>query len=269
MDYITEWWAPNFHNEAMRPFELLLLATFAAAALARPREREPRFGDVLILAATAHAAFLSQRNTAPFALVAAPILAGAASTLLRDVSAPGVRELTSHPAIRTAGAMLLAAGLFFVGFEYLPRREDKKQGRAVERLVPPSEWFAYGVNLEGFPRAAVAQMEQGMWPGRLYNDYVWGGYLIWKLHPDRKVFIDGRAEVYYATKTFDDEMAIHNTTRGWQQVLDRRGVEVILTHANGTLAARLAQEPAWQLGFRGPVEVVYTRRVPLPGQAVQ
>src|SRR5207253_2014580 len=36
MDYITEWWSPNFHSESMHPFELFLLATIAVLALARP-----------------------------------------------------------------------------------------------------------------------------------------------------------------------------------------------------------------------------------------
>ena len=34
----------------------------------------------------------------------------------------------------------------------------------------------------------------------MFNPYVWGGYLIWSLYPDYKVFIDGRGlipEVFF------------------------------------------------------------------------
>jgi len=263
MDYITEWWSPNFHHESMRAFEGMLLCTFAALALAAPRANEARFGEVLVLGAMAHAALLSQRNTAPFALCAAPVLASALATLWDCASLGTVRAAAAHPVFRTAGAMLLTAGLVGLLFTHLPRTHEQSGGRTVSRVVAPSKWFEHGINLDSFPRTAVAQMEHGMWPGRIYNDYIWGGYLIWKLHPERKVFIDGRAEVYYPTKTFDDEMTIHRVSAGWREALDRRGVEVVLTAVSGSLAAALARDPDWQLSFRGPVEVVYTRKAPL------
>ncbi len=33
-------------------------------------------------------------------------------------------------------------------------------------------------------------------PQPIYNEYIWGGYLIWRLYPDYRVYIDGRADVY-------------------------------------------------------------------------
>ncbi len=35
-------------------------------------------------------------------------------------------------------------------------------------------------------------------PGRMYNDYIIGGYLIWRLGPQRQVFVDGRSLEYGA-----------------------------------------------------------------------
>lgn len=42
-----------------------------------------------------------------------------------------------------------------------------------------------------YPRTAVAYLKTHGCPGRLFNDYNYGGYLIWKL-PEEKVYIDGR-----------------------------------------------------------------------------
>ena len=44
--------------------------------------------------------------------------------------------------------------------------------------------------------AAVEFLRAHPESGAIYNDYGWGGYLIWKLYPQRKVYIDGRADVY-------------------------------------------------------------------------
>ncbi len=35
-----------------------------------------------------------------------------------------------------------------------------------------------------------------------FNDCDWGGYLIWRLRPKTKVFIDGRSDVYIGDGQF-------------------------------------------------------------------
>jgi hypothetical protein len=252
MNYITEWWSPSFHNRDMRAFELMLLATMATLPLARTVEepgRGSRLAEVLVLVAMAHAALFAQRNTAAFALAAAPALAEALSTLWR--CAPGLallREAGSHPLVRAVTAGGLAALTAFTLFWL------------VSFLPAPRKWFDHAIRLSYFPQAAVSLMKRGQWPGRLYNDYVWGGYLIWELYPQRRVFIDGRAEVYYPTKAFDAEMTIHSLKPGWEAALDQWGVEVVLTSRFGNLAQALARTQGWELAFTGEVEMVYTRK---------
>jgi hypothetical protein len=247
MDYITEWWSPNLHNRDMLPFELLLLATLGTLALAGSFTRDVRTGEVLILTAMAHAALVSQRNTVPFALAAAPAVAGGLGMLWRGAGPlETVRAAARHPAVRTAGSAALAGMLAILLSYQIPR-------------VPPHRWFAHAIRWDAFPHGAAEAMRRGYWPGPMYNDYVWGGFLIWKLYPQRRVFIDGRAEVYYPSRAFDDEMKIHRLEAGWEEALDRRGVEVILTDRWGNLARALQTHPRWRLEFTGVVEVVYTR----------
>jgi hypothetical protein len=260
MDYITEWWAPNFHSPDMRAFELLLIGTLGVLAVARTS----RYGEVVMLVAMAHAGLIAQRNTAPFGLAAAPALAcGIAVLWGKAAPLQPLREWTRRPLFRGLGCGFLACGLGILLFILLPRAGSEPRAP----LLPPGKWFEYAISLDFFPRRAVERMQQGEFPGRLYNDYVWGGYLIWKLSPERQVFIDGRAEVYYSTRTFDDEMTIHNVAPGWSEALDRRRVEVVLTSRSGYLAQMLRQAPAWQPVFEGDAEVVFVRRAEAPPAA--
>ncbi len=246
MDYISEWWSPNFHNTVMRPFEVVLLATFGVAAVA-PAGARGRLGEMLVLVAMAHAALTSQRNTVPFAIAATPLLAAGLVALWQEAEPLDVlREYFAVPAVRAVGSFLLVVFTSVIIVAYWPR-------------VAPDRWYSHAIHQGYFPESAVRLMKRGHWPGKLYNDYVWGGYLIWELYPQRPVFIDGRAEVYYPTKAFDDEMKIHNVAAGWDQALDRREVEVVLTSKTGALASALARHPKWKLAFTGKVEVVYTR----------
>lgn len=244
-DYISEWWAPNFHSWEMRPFELLLLIAFGAMSLSR-RERL-RVGEALVILAMAHAALMSQRNTVPFGMAAAPVAAAGLATLWREAGVqPLFRRVAEAAPLRVLSSLALAGGVGWFVWWAVPR-------------VPASRWFEYAIRMQYFPRGAVAMMENGYWPGRLYNDYAWGGYLIWKLYGIRPVFIDGRAEVYYPTGAFEDEMTIHNTSDGWAQALDKWKVDVVLTQRGSGLAGALSRSPGWKLAFTGEAEVVYTR----------
>jgi hypothetical protein len=262
--YITEWWSPNFHHSLLRAFEVMLLLTpaaYAARALAPAGEkaRPVSLGELGVLLAMGHAALIAQRNTAPFALAAAPLIAEGAALAWQSANLGSLRGWLGAPGLRRAGAVLTALTACFAAWAAQPR-EDNSRPWWARRPIPPDRWYAYGTAQEFFPQEAVALMQEGEWPGRLYNDYVWGGYLIWELYPKRKVFVDGRAEVYYPSRAFDDEMLIHQVRDGWDRALDRREVRVILTARGGGLAAALRRHPAWELAFTGPVEVVYLRR---------
>jgi hypothetical protein len=47
-----------------------------------------------------------------------------------------------------------------------------------------------------FPKQVAAFAKHKSLQGNMLNSYAIGGYLIWSLYPERKIFIDGRNEVY-------------------------------------------------------------------------
>ncbi len=258
-DYISEWFAPNFHSAEMRAFMLVLLSLLGVALVRRPSPR--RVGEALVLTACGYAALISQRNTVPFAIVATPVIAAGVAELWRDTRmTERILVPAIAPAVRAVAAWCLV--LLLVGHLslVLPRASEWDSSAHPSALLAPASWVDYAIGRPNFPEAAVREMERGAWPGRIYNDYIWGGYLIWRLYGKRPVFVDGRAEVYYPTRAFEDEMHIHNVQTGWDQVLDRRGVDVVLTSRTGYLAQSLSRHGAWMDAFTGPVEKVFVRR---------
>lgn len=47
-----------------------------------------------------------------------------------------------------------------------------------------------------YPVAAAKFIRQYHLQGNMFNEYAYGGYLLWSLYPEQKVFIDGRSDVY-------------------------------------------------------------------------
>lgn len=72
------------------------------------------------------------------------------------------------------------------------------------RYCTDSKWF--GAGLYNFvPKQEVAFLKKYHLEGQIFNDYVIGGYLVWDLFPDYKVFIDPRGGAY-RQQVFPDYM---------------------------------------------------------------
>jgi hypothetical protein len=97
----------------------------------------------------------------------------------------------------------------------------------------------------GYPRAA-AELIASRYPGRrIFHDYDWGGYLIYKLYPRSLVFIDGRLDPYWSLLAGDYEAMI--TARpGWRKLLDGYGITVALLKPSSRLCRELSRDPAWK-----------------------
>ncbi|MEQ8170707.1 MAG: hypothetical protein ABRQ38_17605 [Candidatus Eremiobacterota bacterium] len=55
----------------------------------------------------------------------------------------------------------------------------------------------FSMEKEMFPFYGVQFFKNNKLPGRLYNPYEWGGYIMWTMYPGKLVFCDGRADVVY------------------------------------------------------------------------
>jgi hypothetical protein len=126
------------------------------------------------------------------------------------------------------------------------------RGIATSAVVAATVFFSFSVIEDGvplnplvsrfYPAQAVEFIDSSGLRGRMYNDYDWGGYLIWKLYPSCQVFIDGRGlylEVYNDYfKAGRGSMEPVGAVPQYQAILDRHDVSFTVqrvTQKNGTL----------------------------------
>jgi hypothetical protein len=62
--------------------------------------------------------------------------------------------------------------------------------------------------------------------GHMLNSYAFGGYLIWALYPERKIFIDGRNEVYLPL--LKEIVHVRTDSRLWGAFLEKYSIEYTL-----------------------------------------
>lgn len=257
-DYIQEWAPPNFHSLQIQPFVWLLLLTMGALGLSR---RRANWIDLALLAVFAYMALLAVRNVALFALVAPPILTRHATPALRDMArAPRLAWLhpllspPARPSPRRSMALLNVLLLVLI-----VGAAAATIGLALLRLSGPAAWG------RGLPLEAAAYLDESDLPGKMFNTYNWGGYLIWSLHPETPVFVDGRTDLYsFNGSVLDDYSTVHWGLAGWQEVLDRYDIGYVLTERAGLLDSLLSREGGWELAYQDAVAVVYARPEQVP-----
>ncbi len=88
---------------------------------------------------------------------------------------------------------------------------------------------------------------------------MWGGYLIWRLYPGYRVYIDGRADVY-GDDLMKEFLAVNDGKPAWREPLDNHGIRTVLVKADAALASLLGEDRDWQKVFGDKQAVIFVRK---------
>lgn len=239
MEYLSIPQALAVNRDYIRIVDLALMAVVAAAILSGPRRLD--LTQALLAAGTGYFAFKHTRYVPVFMIAALPL---AGSFLSRG---PWVRW--ARPA---AIAVAIALVAVFAG--------DERHGLARLRT---GEW----IDPVEFPVKAADFIIARDLRGNMYNHYPWGGYLLWRLAPERPVFVDGRninPDVFWESTVIDNDLRLPGTPQ-WRALLDKYDiayavVPLQLQQAQTPLVGNLAADPEWAALFIADNSVIFARR---------
>ena len=124
----------------------------------------------------------------------------------------------------------------------------------------------YGVKRGIYPEGIATFIRKVGLKGRIFNPYAYGGYLIWKLYPDVKVFIDGRTPTIYSSDDFFlYRMAIENPYV-LERLVNRYHIDLVLLRRRFKLYNFLLKNKDWNLIAFDQVGVLFVRRKTLGGK---
>jgi hypothetical protein len=243
--YIAEWASPNFHQLQYLPLLVLVLATFVILGRTQSALR-PR--DFLLLPVSLFASLVSIRMIPFFVLIAAPLLArqGAGALQVRSGNFSKSSSTSTAPHSFLNAVMILTMAIFAVVHT---AQVIHRQPQAVA---------------QAFPERAVAFLQSHPGFGPIFNHYDWGGYLIWKLYPETRVFIDGRADLY-GDPMLDQFASTYQFKDDWRRPLEHWDIHTVLVPSHSALAVGLGNAPGWSVAYGDAQAVVLTDR---PGSLV-
>ena len=241
-NYVDEWLSPNFHQARELPFLCMILATLLALGIS---SRRLRARELLLLLATMWLALRSARHIPIYVLIAVPILSRATQSWLEERGfARWFASKGTSPRSRRilVNAIVLAA---LVVFTFARVRTVIRQQAETEA--------------QHFPTAAVSFMAKQRPPGPIFNDYNWGGYLIGKLYPGYRVFIDGRTDLY-GDSFVDDFYAAYHLTGGWKGTIQQWQIRTVILPPDAPLINALQSQADWRQIYADSQAVLLTRK---------
>jgi len=236
--YLSEWAPFNPVRDFYDHVDfIMLLIVCAFAFIKKPRPSIPwTIPGVLSLAA----ALLMRRNIPLFALVSAFAFAPAVDRNIGPALDSAIRQI---PAFLKAAVLiaLLSASLTVTLYR---QRHNPLQIEVDQNL---------------FPTGTMQFMKDNSLHGNLLVFFDWAEYCIWELHPETKVFLDGRYRSAYSSETIDVFFDFIYSQPGGGRALTDYPTSMVLVHLDNPAFIDMQAMSDWTLVCRDNISGLFLK----------
>jgi len=261
---INEFQSPNFHSLDGMLIEILLLLGVIAAANAIRRRR---FVETGLLVLWGHMTLRSERHVTLAVVMLAPIIAEQISALISEGVGRVAAGINASGMNKAAGAFRAARGWY---------REMMSIDRQLTGAFASGAVFVFVIfmtvsglagklapsqfNPTRFPAAAADFILRTKPEGKMYSSDQFGGYLIYRLYPQFKVFVDGRSDFYRQGSVLDDFDRIATIKPQWSELLDKYDIRWMTLRRDEPLALIALASGRWQSVYEDSVAQILIRK---------
>lgn len=228
-------------------FFLLLLLVFSVLLTFR----KLRLADGLSMVCFTYLALSSRRGMEPFLIMTGPVLGRHLQLLLEKIGTKRFAGFRHRDTIAAVVNVLAGIALVTVAGLLLDTQKHLE--------------FGLGVNSSMYPEKAVRFIREHDVHGNMYNEPDWGGYLIWRLYPQWKVFVDSRGDVCQDVLR---DLQPAGGQADWNGIVRKYGIDYAvmgyteMVYAEGLTGGRTLPQKDWALVYWDDVSMVYVKRIP-------
>jgi len=122
-----------------------------------------------------------------------------------------------------------------------------------------------GIDQARYPKEAVDFVLANKIPSNMFNDFNSGAYLIGRTYPERRVFIDGRTELYGQDFFIRYKNALDGDSRIFEDIAAKYNIEaVFLNIITGSyeIIKYLYRNPQWEMVFFDDSALIFLKNIP-------
>ncbi len=245
LEVTTEYQSPNFHAVNTWVFAILIVLSLA---MGWRGTKKLAWTNLILLVSWTGFGLYSARNIPLYALVAIVVLAPIIDTWIEE-AAPALNRFVYRFEVnaRLASGWIWAVVVvvILIALEANDVKLDLwRKGNAFDEKV--------------FPIAAVDAFKGSPPEGNVFNDFNWGGYLLYRLWPDKKIFIDGFTD-FYGEQLAREYLKVTEGSQGWEEILDRHEVRWVIVPPSRPIAERLDNSSRWVPRYKDEIAGVWVR----------
>ena len=223
----------------------LSVAILVASFLLTIKKTRQRIFEILISALFIYAGFKMLRNLPLYALASFPILA----VVLTDIQDYLLRFNLNRAQIfrRVSNVFKISVSVSLVLLLFLVANNKYYKYVETSRIS--------GLSVPNGLERAVDFVKQNKIEGPIFNNFDIGGYLIWKLYPQEKVFVDNRPEAY-SIKFFNEiYKPMQESKEKWLEFSNKYEINFIFFgHTDATLwgdsfLRHIVKNPDWKIVY--------------------
>jgi hypothetical protein len=262
MDHIDEFQSPNFHGAPQKCFGVLLLLTLLA--LAAKTIRPPRSSHLLLVLFSVYSGLYASRNIPVSSLLLVlsigPMLSAQFAIFWgRFVNRrnPNVDIFSRYPGLlqRMQNIDSSRRGhLWPIAAVVLTSWIVFHSGMLASRRLLDAHFDA-----AKFPVSATDYLEQQQLPGPILAPDSWGGYLIYRLYPERKVVLDDRHD-FYGEEFMKSYLSLVHGEPDWNVFLQQHPAGSIVVPEKSAMATVLSQSESWQRVYDDDTSSIFVPR---------
>jgi len=252
MKHIGEFQSISFHHPLAAFYEVLLVLGIATAFWNLLRRN---FTPVLLLLGWAHLSLVSGRNISIFAIVASPLIAEAITSWIADLRTNDVEWIRRY----ASRFSRLCSDVDVM--ERIPRLHLVSgaaiwlAGSLLYAPAPPLRFQSH-YDTAAFPVRAVDELQRRNLTGHIFSTDDWSGYVIYRLYPTVRVFLDGRSD-FYGPVLGEEFSDIVGAKAGWDDHLKKYGVDTLLLPSNSMLSVAMKGSARWSCIYDDGVAAIF------------
>jgi hypothetical protein len=244
-EVIFEWKHPALTDHSMLPF-------FVSVALAPLMiwpliQRRPRIWPALPTLIMLYSSYKAIRFVPIYGILVF-LFIGWLFWWRSDVN--GVRPVvSSKPLVPKSNWWLLPTNLAFATVLLIP-------------IARSSSQFNRDPNAFGYPVAATTYLIEHYPNARVFNDYNYGGYLIYRFSQSDtplKVYVDGREEMY-GDAFLRHYFHVSWGYTGWKTSFEREGFTAAIMRTSMAVAPLIADDPDWEIAWKNQSYVLFVKK---------
>jgi len=250
-DFTVEFRSPNFHWTSLWPALLFILLFIIALGY---RSIKIESGLLFNAVAWLVMGLYSGRNIPLFAIITAPLLVSSLNEvfieltprlkMLEKIRNLDLRIQTIDKQLKGFTWPLIGMCIAVIGLLMGYRFDIEGKGYAFD----PKE----------FPIEAVDWLEDHPQGGEMFNLFQWGGYLQYRLWPEKRVFIDSKSD-FFGEDFVRQYVKVIAHQDGWENVLDQYNVDWAILPADQDTYEAFEYELEWNLIYEDETAVILVR----------